>query len=241
MDLGLMLRVLWRFRLLVALGFLGAVGLAVLSYARVDLRHSPHLKPREREQWMSSATLFISPSGFPWGRIVGSVNADPGRFGEYATLYARLATSDPVKRIMVRQGSVDETHELIQAYPVLSSDFNTDSPPLPLVQVNATAATARRARTLARRESEAFRQYIAVEQRANGIPVARRVNVTIVKRAQPAQLLKGRSKTLPIVIFMTVMIATCGLAFVLENLRPRVRAVAAEEAPPPAEAARRSA
>ena len=39
-------------------------------------------------------------------------------------------------------------------------------------------------------------------------------------------------------IFMTVLLATFGTAFVLENLRPRVRPVAAvEEAPPAADAA----
>ena len=45
----------------------------------------------------------------------------------------------------------------------------------------------------------------------------------------------GRSKTLPGVIFITVMAATFGLVFVLENLRPRVRTIpqadTAENAP----------
>ncbi len=39
-------------------------------------------------------------------------------------------------------------------------------------------------------------------------------------------LLEGRSKTVPIVVFLTVMLAVIGLAFILENLRPRVRPVA---------------
>ena len=50
-------------------------------------------------------------------------------------------------------------------------------------------------------------------------------------------LLEGRSKTVPIVVFLTVMLAVIGLAFILENLRPRVRPVAdvadRQEAPRP--------
>jgi hypothetical protein len=39
-----------------------------------------------------------------------------------------------------------------------------------------------------------------------------------------AQLVAGRKKTLAIVTFLAVMIATVGLAFVLENLRPAMSA-----------------
>jgi fructose-specific phosphotransferase system IIC component len=53
--------------------------------------------------------------------------------------------------------------------------------------------------------------------------------VTVVQHADKARLLSGRSKTLPIVIFMTIMIAVIGLSVLLENLRPRVRPVAAEQ------------
>jgi hypothetical protein len=48
---------------------------------------------------------------------------------------------------------------------------------------------------------------------------------------------------LPLVVFLTIMTAVLGLAFVLENIRPRVRAVSSPEAPlaPPAPVPRRSA
>ena len=38
-------------------------------------------------------------------------------------------------------------------------------------------------------------------------------------------MLEGRSKTIPIVVFLTVMLAFVGLAFILENLRPREKPV----------------
>ena len=41
-----------------------------------------------------------------------------------------------------------------------------------------------------------------------------------------AALIAGRKKTLAIVAFLAVLIATIALTFVLENLRPRIQAVA---------------
>jgi len=35
----------------------------------------------------------------------------------------------------------------------------------------------------------------------------------------------GRKKTKPILILLSTLVAVCGLAFALENLRPRIRSV----------------
>ena len=59
-----------------------------------------------------------------------------------------------------------------------------------------------------------------------------------MEEAEGAALVAPRKLTRPIFIFLAVMIAALGLAFVLENLRPRVRPVAAEPEKP---AFRRSA
>jgi hypothetical protein len=234
-DLALMLRVLSRFRLLVAGGVLLAFGLMFLAVFRVNPTGHPTLQFREKQQWSSYATLFVTQPGFPWGRAVTS--GDPSRFGTYATLYARLATADGVRRAVKHSVGLTDK-ELLEAQPVLASDFDTNSPPLPLVKLTAVGATRARAQQLANAWTAAFTDYIGAEQQANRIPTDQRVLVQTVSHAQPAELLKGRSKTLPVVIFMTVLLATFGTAFVLENLRPRVRPVAAvEDAPPAADAA----
>jgi hypothetical protein len=49
--------------------------------------------------------------------------------------------------------------------------------------------------------------------------------VQVLSRPKAPVLFEGRSLTVPIVVFMTAMIATLGLAFVLENLRPRIRSI----------------
>ena len=100
---------------------------------------------------------------------------------------------------------------------------------LPLVAISGMATTPELARKLALRATDAFQLFLEQEQAQNHIPAKNRVLVTILQRADKPQLLAGRSKTLPLVVFVTVMLAVVGLAFLLENLRPRVPSVAGEE------------
>jgi hypothetical protein len=227
-DLGLFLRVLWRFKVLVALGFVLALTLATLSLARVDFRGgSPTLTYRQAEQWQSYTTLIISPRGFPWGRSVFSLEFDPSRFATLATIYANLAQSDAVKRIMARDWNVRQG--AIVAQPVLANQNNSSAPPLPLMTIAATTSSAPRSVAVAERATAAFLHFLRVEQSNNGIPKNKRVVVSEIKHATPPVLLKGRSKTTPIAVFLAVMIVCVGLAFMLENLRPRVHAVSQDE------------
>ena len=123
MDLGLYLRVLWRFRLLVLAGVI--LGLALAAFLlRENLRRG-----RVGRAQLSAvgtmgelATVFVTQEGFPLGRSVydeslpvtpntvpngsnpvGSQTyvpryADPSRFSTYAQLYARIAGSDLLRR-----------------------------------------------------------------------------------------------------------------------------------------------
>lgn len=224
MDLGVFFRVIWRFKIVVAIGFVLALTLAALSLARVDFKGgSPSVSHRQQEQWQSYTTLIISPRGFPWGRSVFSLNFDPSRFATLATIYANLAQSDAVKRIMVRDWNI--RHAAIQAQPVLSTSNNSSALPLPLMTIGATTSSARSSTAAAERATSAFLDFLRAEQSDNGIPTDKRVVVSEIKHATPPVLLKGRSKTTPVAVFLAVMIAFVGLAFVLENLRPRVHEV----------------
>ena len=85
------------------------------------------------------------------------------------------------------------------------------------------------AMTLTDRAARAFQEYVRDEQRAGAVAPSKRVVLQLVKRPTKATLAQGRSMTTPLVVFMTVMLAVFGLAFLLENLRPRVRSVKDEE------------
>ena len=254
MDVNLYLRVLWRFRFLVLLGMVAATTLALLSLVRIDLSDPGRLEYRQEEQWVSYSTLFVTQQGFPWGRTIviegarasvdeevnrlGIKLADPGRFSTLAILYSRLADSDPVRAIMLKDGPIEGT---IEAAPILASEGGGDDA-LPLISIAAIAPTPAKALNLVKRETAALRQYLALQQRTTRIPEAERVVVSVLKRGTEPELFAGRSTTPAIVTFLAVMIAVLGLAFLLENLRPRRRLPAGEDAQPASlDVARRTA
>src|SRR5688572_23274106 len=124
MDLQLYARVLWRFKFIVLLGLLLALALSLLSTVRIT---NDGIKYRDKELWSSTMRLLVTQSGFPEGRLYGQEPTppgqdpattppvvsqpdfplvDPGRFNNLAILYAELATSDPVRQLMRRDGPV---------------------------------------------------------------------------------------------------------------------------------------
>ncbi|HEV8687466.1 MAG TPA: hypothetical protein VGQ84_09330 [Gaiellaceae bacterium] len=242
MDLQLYFRVLWRFKWLVAVGMLLAVALAILSFMAPNFSgKGPLLEYRQGEQWVSYSTIFVTQEGFPWGQLTDATAqkqgsalekaADPNRFSTLAVLYAHLATSDQVRALILRDGPM---YGEVDAAPLYASESN-QSGPLPLVRIAAIADSSEHSLQLVVRMTEAFKTFLAEEQEANKIPDGNRVRLTVLKKADKPQLWAGRSLTLPMVVFIAVMILVSGLAFILENMRPRVRprpvAAAADQAP----------
>jgi hypothetical protein len=232
MDLKLYFSVLWRFKFLVALGILFAMALAVFSYAAPNFSgKGPMLQPRQDEQWVSYSELFVTPKGVPWAMVVDGIggsdskkrddapSGNPNRLSDLAVLYAHMVTGDPVRKIILKGGPM---HGEIDAAPVLAGDSNLAGA-LPLIRIAAIADSDQHALDLVIRTSQAFRTFLAREQAANRIAEDNRVRVTVLKRADKPQLLSGRSMTLPMVVFIAVMIMVSGLCFILENMRPRKR------------------
>ena len=241
MDLQLFFRVLWRFRAIVAVGLVAALGLTFLATFKIS---SHGLTYRKKALYSAKADLLITQAGFPWGRAtaqgtvpgreaerLGIQFADPNRFTSLAYLYATLVTSDPVKALILRSGPIKGE---IDAAPVVQDASVT----LPLIQILTIDTTPAKAIALNRRTVSAFKNYLELQQSTNEVPAPDRVEVQRVVSPDKAKVYKSRSKTLPILIFLAVGFLTVALAFVLENLRPRARQLAAETVPA---AARRSA
>lgn len=237
MDLQLVLRVLWRFRVIVGCGLVLAFTLAFLSYVKVNPSGDPKLSYRENEQWESLSTLFVTSRGFPWGSIGNQAteqdqaaateaeepddaeqgnSLDPVHLTGLAALYVRLATSDPVLKEMRKPPAKEGT---LQAFPVQSTDTGRGEP-LPMVTLSAIGVSAQQSAALAREHARAFIDYIEREQRRANIPLDERVVIEVVRQPGEPTLLQARKKTRPMVVFVAVMIAVMGLAFALENLRP---------------------
>lgn len=238
MDLQLHLRVLWRFRALILCGLLIAMGLALLSFVRVEFSGGqPVLKYRQAELWESSAIVFVTERGFPLGQLSPQLElkpadprrnpepfvprfADTGRLASLATMYSYFADSDEMREVVEREGPLPGG---LSITPVQAGDGST----LPLIRVSGVAQTPRAAAFTAERGTSALRTYLKEKQVEGQVPNDQRVLLSILREADPtrAELVAPRKKTRPIVVFLTVMLAFFGLAFVLENLRPRVRLV----------------
>jgi hypothetical protein len=252
MDLRLYISVLWRFRILVLIGTLLAIMLTLMSFARLSFDGgAPKLAYRESETWNASGAIFITQEGFALGRSVydevlpiergGDVEfvprlSDPSRFAAYANLYARLATSDELTERMLRDGPLEG--QVTAGAPSIEGN---SSILLPIVNVGALAASPEAAIETANRAVKALQDHVRERQDANGIKPDRRVVLQVLNRPQGAILVEGRSITRPGAIFVAVMFAVLALAFVLDNLRPRMRPQLVEADATGAQRARRSA
>jgi len=94
---------------------------------------------------------------------------------------------------------------------------------LPIISIAGISKTPGLSRQITARAMQALRQYIFDQQEAAHLPQDSRVIMPVIKSAGDTKLMTPRSKTLPIVVFMTVMITFIVLAFILESIRPRRR------------------
>jgi len=243
-DLKLYGRVLWRFKWVLCVGLLLATGLAFLSYARVDLANGVHVNYRQDEKYISYSQMLITQAGFPEGRSVidngggggtapvggtrpsagtSSSFADPSRFTTLALQYAKLVDTDPLRKI--RQSRWGPLYgQVIAAAIPATSDANGDV--IPVLSVAGIANSPAAAESLSIHSVEAFEIWLRRQQNAAKVPASDRVLTATISKASPAKVYAARSSALPLIVFIAVMVAFSALAFVLENLRPRIRVVA---------------
>lgn len=218
MDLAVYSQIVWRHKLVVLAGVALGVVLAVFSYYRVDVGAPPKLTPRKAELWQSSASVLLT-QGSQVVPVPGV--SDPGRLSALAGLYARLAMSDEVLRRMAQAGGAVGTFEAVP-----SIDRGSESV-LPVVSLFGKGSTPERARGAVASGLDAFLAYVRDQQ--SSIPQRSRVKLRVLNSPQPAQLVVPRKKTLPIVVFLSVLMAAIASAFILEN---RTRSSLAEAAEP---------
>ena len=247
MDLRLFLAVIGRFRRLVAAITLLGVVLAVLAYGQPSFSHGFSLKPRGAEIWQSQSELLVTQADDPYGRAQqqyapGSYKTqqpavavgDLSYMASIASLDAELANGDAVQHRIhqldpggtVSAASIENNHELID---------------LPLVQFTVTAPTSAGASRLARTSAATLQKYVIEQQASANIPVKQRAELVVLQDRTPPKLVHGHKLTLPLLVLFAALAAAVGLAFILENARPRTavwKERALERVPPPAHSPR---
>lgn len=207
-----------------------AIALAVLSVARVSTSNGHvALVYRHGEKWQSVESLLVTEQGFPWGSAIQSYThvgttpntpaapiGDSVRLTNLANLYAYLANGDAVRHLVLQQGRYISG----KATASLATPSDGSVPTLPLIQITGIAMTRQDAITITRRKANALLAYLKRQQVDAGIPAKHRVVVAVLSRASKAKVVAGRKKTVPVLVFMSVMVVTFGLAFVLQNVRP---------------------
>jgi len=211
MDLALYARVLSRHSAVLLIGCAMAFFLALTSYYRVTVDGLlPELTPRKAEIWQSQANVYLTEKGFPAGSRAQYNNAS--RFTGLTGLYARLAQSDQVLKRIERSGPLPGA---FQAAPVVDTIAGPVS--LPVVALFGKASSPATAKDTLARGLEGFLGYVRANQIAAGIPKRQRIELHIINAPESASLIEPRKKTLPVVVFLAVMIAAVALVFILEN------------------------
>lgn len=225
MDIELYGRVIWRHKLIVVLGLFVAIALATLSYVRIGT--DGKITYRDAQTWASYETISVTQPGFAEGRL-SEQGSSPMRLASLAILYSKYIDADGVRQRIWPTGA---HHESVEAAPLFVDQSSSSSSALPMISIAGFSESAAGAQRLTDRATNALMSYIAQRQDKANIPTAQRVELQPVKRAlsNTPVLWQARSKALSIVIFLTALIATIGLAFILENLNPQVAAVAAPE------------
>lgn len=229
MDLTLFFRVIWRYRVLVMTGLLLAVLAAFFAMVKISPGGDTPLSLRGEKEYASYTTLFVTQSGFPWGRLQqgddDSVN-NAGRLASLATLYSKLADSDPVADLNRKE--LGPTGWTIESAPIL--DGAGLSSPLPLVRIAAIANSADLAQKAAATAAASLQTFVTERQRANDIPDSDRVVLQLIKGPEKPVLLQGRSFTPPIIAFLLIAMITLALPFLIDNVRRSIAAARAGEA-----------
>jgi hypothetical protein len=226
MDIGRFVSVAWRFRVLLGCGLLLAVLITALSSLRVDFEEGrPNIGFREEQVWISAALVQVTRQGFALG--------DQSEYAALATLYAELAKGDAIAREVQQDNSPGQRYE--PAVMIQEGSGNA----MPLIHFNGYGPSAEAAADIAKRSSQAFQRYLAAEQEASEIPLARRVRADVIQQATPPFVWEARSYVKPVLLFLVTNMVFLAIAFGLENLRPRATSSEGELRPvePPARAA----
>jgi hypothetical protein len=198
------------------LGLLIATALAILSWVRVDPFGDPFVSYRQGEQWSSTSRLFVTRMGFPWGRVSSDElsSTDAARLASLAVVYAELARGDEV------QGSILEPDDdsTVDVTAVPGPQFSGST--LPIIEIRATASDQREAVSLAGAGARSLANYIREQQDDADIAQSERVVVETLAQPSRPELVKPRKKTLPVLVFMTVLVIVIALVLLIENIKP---------------------
>ena len=215
--------------------FIGVVLALAASYKLT----TDGLEPRGVEIWSATSQILVTQPGFPEGRVTlpeqqtgDAVTAegerasrvrptpsdqvefaDPGRLAALGDLYSKFLTSDEVLRRVPERPSFGQ----VMASPFASARAASCCP---VIELKTMAPSGERAFAMNRNTYKALLEFLEDRQRANEIPVARRVELKMIVRPSVA-LISGSKPTASVLVFLLVLLGTVAFTHLLEALRAR--------------------
>jgi hypothetical protein len=234
-DISQHLAVLRRWRkVIVASVFLGAVLAALFT-----IKFPPaggKLEWRRPEKWQSTSRIFVTQSGFPWGRTTlpgGGTStdlgtqldeskkvqsdpnapdyADPSRLSLLAVIYSFISQSNTISEIGGKRlppgGSVT-------ALPINNNQVGT----LPIIELTTTGFSEKAASDLNVERTHALTDYLARQQDANQVPVGQRVKLAVLNKPE-ATMVSSHGMALGFALVFLALVGGVSTCYVLESLR----------------------
>jgi hypothetical protein len=246
------LAVLWRQKIIIAVGILLGCALAFMAAYKVGPKG---LERRGTEQWSSESRVLVTQTGFPWGRVTLPSNAagapvqqdptttgkdqktttgsdasriqfaDPSRFSNLALLFAQISESDQVRRLLPGP----PLPGTVIAHP-LDATGSGDSF-LPILSVTTMGKTAGAAIDLNKLAVSALRHLLVTQQNKWNVAANDRVLIQTLNEPSAPMLVQSRSMAPAMLAFLLAVFGAVALAHIVEGLR-RGRNAPAEPAQP---------
>jgi hypothetical protein len=238
MDLRRHIQVLWRYKAIVVGGVVLGIVMAILASFSVSFSGGPKLEWRSDQTFGSVSTLFVTQTGFPWGRVTlpepalvpgGDPAAQtqlpetadektrreyaaPERFSDLAVVYSYLARSDQVRALIRPQTAPDQ----ILITPIQNPSTGAG---LPLLLIETHAKSQEMAVKVNEASIEALRQYLREQQDEADIDDGARVRIQVLNPPAPAGVTEGRTYMGSVIALILAIAGAVALCYLLENLR----------------------
>ena len=235
------------------LGGLVGIVLAVLSAYRVDFATTPpKLTERERPTYTAGTQLEVTSAQQPYYRTEvdvtvvaptpaqGTTTTTPSRATTLtesetpevntliaaANYYPYVIEGDAVKRLRERLYGPLEGEVTATAIGATITPSRQEPGRLPFIQLIASSDTPQHAIDLAQQTADAFIRFVKNQQAQRKIRPAQRLIVTQLRAPNQTFATGGTSLSLPVLIFVALLMVGVGIAFMLDRAFPR-RAVIA--------------
>lgn len=245
MNLILILKELWRRRLLVALSFVLAVAIPVVAVYQVSVS-PPGISKRTHVDAQGSIEILVDSARSPIADARRDLAGLTTRAGVFARLMAggnvigQIAkeTGIPVNQIDVVgptpfPGEAPGAEESLQIHPY--GIGVTQLSELPVVKVVTRAPTIEEARALAAAAPKAVGQVVKSIQVQQATPEDKRVEFRVLGPAQAAPMDDALGKKVALILFLVILVFCLLLILGVPRFRAAWRSVEAEVPPTGAE------